>query len=211
MKTIKLNSALLCSALLLAFSLPVHASSSQVSGTVTSNPVNVNVTVPEFIILHYYSSLDLTFATDSQALDEGTNTMNVGWDDSIEGNSPIVATQDADTELDVNSTVTVSIPDVWAVRGFAPNGKATVTINSNATQLTKQNTSGATLSTIGVSDVGVTDESNVSSGTSIDVTLNGIAKSTASKGGVTMGLNFANTTQSGAHTGAVYTITATAI
>ena len=209
MKTIgKLKSALLCSALLLAFSLPVHAVSST---SVTSGNVNVKVTVPEFIILHYYSSLDLTFDTPNpsgQALDEGENAMNVGWDGSTSGNTSIPLTQTGNPELDGNSTVTVSIPNVWAVRGFAPNGKANVTITSLTSQLTKDGSK----SVIDVSALDVTAVSGSSnSNGGIDVPLNGIAKTKASRGGVTMDLDFKNTTQSGEHTGALYTITATAI
>ncbi len=217
MKTISnLKSVLLCSALLLASSLPVHAVVDVEGGLeneggarVKSKPVDVKVTVPEFIILHYHSSLGLTFDTPTtEALDEGSNKMNVTWNGVVYGNDEIETgdLRGANLELD-NDIVTVSIPNVWAVRGFAPNGKANVSIAipQGGDKLTRDGTD----SVIEMSNMKVTE--GKSSGSEIDVELKGIAKKRATRGGVAMDLDFIRTSHSGQHTGGLYEITATTI
>lgn len=205
-----LKSMLLSSAILTATALPMNiatAKPEENSGASTSGTAKVSATLPEFIILHYYSVIDLNFDTpSSEAIDEGSNAMNVTWAGSVYDNDELKPENltDAKLELD-NDLVTVSLPNVWAVRGFAPNGKAKVSIEipEGGDALKQQS------SIIEMSSMNVTQGNNTS--TSLDVELNGIAKSRATTGGVTMDLDFMKTTRSGEHTGGLYKITAQTI
>jgi hypothetical protein len=107
-------------------------------------------------------------------------------------------------ELDGTKT-NVKLPNVWAVRGFSSTGTAKVEV----TIPTGKNTMSAGTSKIGISNLTVND--GTSSGSSITTKLNGITKSGATFGGIAMDVDFSNTTRSGLHSGAQYTITATTI
>lgn len=205
-----LTSTLLCSAILMASVLPMNTATAKPeenSGASTSGTAKVSATLPEFIILHYYSVIDLNFDTpSSEIIDEGSNAMNVTWAGNVYENDELKPEDlmDAKLELD-NDLVTVSLPNVWAVRGFAPNSKAKVSIEipDGGDELKKDK------SVIEMSNMNVTEGNN--SGSSLDVELNGIAKSRATTGGITMDLDFMKTTRSGEHTGGLYKITAQTI
>lgn len=207
-----LKSAVLCSAILMAGVLPVNtakaiATPGENSAASTSGTAKVTATLPQFIILHYHSAIDLNFDTpSSETIDEGNNAMNVTWAGSVYGNTELAPEDLRDAKLELNNDlVTVSLPNVWAVRGFAPNGKAKVSIEiPDGGDELKQDKS-----IIEMSNMNVTEGKN--SGSSLDVELNGIAKSRATTGGVTMDLNFMKTTRSGEHTGSLYKITAKTI
>lgn len=166
----------------------------------------VTANIPEFIVLHYYSSLTLNFATPtSEALDEGANEYKVSWEGEAEGDELSASSlMDADLEFDGNKT-TIKLPNVWAVRGFSKSGNAEVSITIPSGSDVLKNGD----STIAMSDVQLTDGSNT--GSSIKTNLGGIAKSSATFGGVIMDLDFSNTKRSGSHVGGQYTITASTI
>lgn len=209
----KLKSTLLGAAILLAAATPaqaiaIHGDDEGAGASVKSKPVEVSATVPEFIILHYHSSIDMTFDTPStEAIDEGGNKMNVTWNGVVYNNEEIETSELRDaTNLELNNDiVNVSVPNVWAVRGFAPNGKANVRIAF----LNGKNKLNREESVIEMSSLEVTE--GESSGSDIDVPLRGIAKSRATTGGISMDLDFMKTTLSGKHTGGLYEITATTI
>ena len=162
--------------------------------------------MPEFIILHYYSSLSLNFATpESEIVNEGSNILNVTWQGKTDGSELAQGSlKGSALELDGSET-TVHIPNVWAVRGFAPNGKAKIAI-----EIPKE---GDKLVN-GKSEIGLSHAKiNCEHGTaeSVDVPLNGITKSNATVGGVDMDLNFDKTTLSGTHKGGQYTIIASTL
>ncbi len=172
----------------------------------SSGTAKVTANVPQFIVLHYYSSLTLNFETPtSEALDEGDNTMSVSWDGKATGDQLSTASlMDAKLELDGTKT-TVKMPNVWAIRGFSKSGNAevTVTIPSGGDVLSLDE------SKIGMSNVKVNDGKN--SGSSIKTNLGGIAKSSATFGGIELDLDFSKTNRSGSHSGGQYTITASTI
>lgn len=166
----------------------------------------VTANVPQFIVLHYYSSLTLNFETPtSEALDQGDNTMTVSWEGAASGDQLSTANlMDAKLELDGTKT-TVKMPNVWAIRGFSKSGNAevTVTIPSGGDVLANGE------SKISMSNVKVNDGKN--SGSSIKTNLGGIAKSSATFGGIELDLDFSKTNRSGSHSGGQYTITASTI
>lgn len=172
----------------------------------SSGTAKVTANVPQFIVLHYYSSLTLNFETPtSEALDQGDNTMSVSWEGAASGDQLTTANlMDAKLELDGTKT-TVKMPNVWAVRGFSKSGNAevTVTIPSGSDVLSNGE------SKIEMSNVKVND--GESSGSSIKTNLGGIAKSSATFGGIELDLDFSKTNRSGSHTGGQYTITASTI
>jgi hypothetical protein len=194
----KIKNLLLCTALMTTLSCPLMAAS-------TSGTTNVTVNVPEFIVLHYYSSIALTFTTpDTEALNQGSNSMNVAWDGTTSNGSSLVAgnLMTAKLELDGNKT-NVKLNNVWAVRGFSKSGNATVEITLPNSKMVLGS------SEIGISNAKVTDGTSTDS--SITTKLNGITKSGATIGGVQMDLDFSKTSLSGTHTGGQYMITATTI
>ena len=183
----------------LFFGTPSQAFAASTSGT-----TNVSVRVPEFIVLHYFSTITLNFDTPTaEAIDEGKSDVDVDWNGSSNGNGlDANSLMNASLELDGTKT-SVSLNKVWAVRGLSKSGNARVevTVPSN----TLQNGS----STITMSNVKVSD--GAQSGSSITTKLNGISKSRATTGNLEMELDFSNTSRSGSHTGGMYTISATTI
>lgn len=200
----KAKSLILGAALLTSLTCPVNAAP-VIPGRSASGTADVSANVPEFIVLHYYSSIALNFATpDTEALDEGENSFKVTWEgESSDGRSlTSKGLIDANLELDGTKT-TVKLNDVWAVRGFSKEGTANVSITLPIDKMVLGE------SEIVMSNAQVTDGKNT--GETIKTNLNGIARSSATIGGVQMDLDFTNTRLSGNHTGGKYTITATTI
>lgn len=192
--------------LLLGIILSIMTTSPAMAAS-TSGTTNVTVTVPEFIILHFYSSVTLNFATpDSEALNEGSNSVDAAWDGTTSGGTDLAEANlmNAALELDGSKT-TVKLSNVWAVRGFSRNGNAKVEVTVPAGKAVMSNEG----SEISISNVKVGD--NTSSGSSITTKLNGITRNNATFGNIEMDLDFSKTSRSGLHTGGQYTITATTI
>lgn len=177
--------------------------STQAMAASTCGTTDVCVRVPEFIVLHYFSTITLNFDTpNAQAIDEGTNDVDADWNGNANGNSLDASNlMNASLELDGNTTVTLN--NVWAVRGFSTSGNARVEVSVPAGHDTMSNGD----SKITMSNVKVSDGSQ--SGSSITTKLNGMSNATV--GNIDMDLDFSKTTRSGSHTGAQYTITATTI
>ncbi|MBN1279857.1 MAG: hypothetical protein K9I59_03235 [Chlorobium sp.] len=167
-------------------------------GASTSGDTKVQVSIPEFIILHYYSDLTLNFAAPTQAVNEGAKA----WDDvawstgTYEGDISLSDVKGVNSE----DKVLVNLDNLWAVRGFSKDGNATIMIDNTTADMANEK------SVITMSDLKVT--SNGKSDKALEVPLNGISKANATKGGVTMTLDFSKTTTSGMHKGGVYKITA---
>ena len=177
---------------------------SQALAASTSGTTNVSVRVPEFIVLHYYSSITLNFDTPTaEAIDEGSNDVDADWSGSTSGNGlDANSLMDASLELDGTKT-SIKLNNVWSVRGFSKSGNARIEVTVPSNKL--QNGS----SEITMSNVKVSDDAN--SGHSITTKLNGISKNRATTGNIEMDLDFSKTTRSGSHTGGQYTIKATTI
>ncbi|NTW10218.1 MAG: hypothetical protein HGA26_02530 [Chlorobiaceae bacterium] len=179
--------------------------SSPLLGATTSGTTNVTVTVPEFIVLHYYSSITLNFATpDTEALNQGENSMDAGWNGTTSNGATLSSADLMGAKIELDGTkTTVKLNNVWAVRGFSRSGNATVAITLPGDKMALG------ISEIGMSNAKVTDGTSTSN--SITTKLNGITKSGATIGGVQIDLDFSKTTLSGTHTGGQYMITATTI
>ncbi len=176
------------------------------SGQSSKGTAKVTANIPEFIVLHYYSTLTLNFETPtSEALGEGESVFSVSWEGKAEGEGlSTTSLMDAALELDGTKT-TVNLSNVWAVRGFSKDGTASVSVVVPSGGDVLKN--GA--STIGMSNVKVTHGSSTDD--EIEINLGGIAKGSATIGGIVMDLDFSNTNRSGSHTGGQYTITASTI
>ncbi|MBM3162980.1 MAG: hypothetical protein FJZ79_06635 [Chlorobi bacterium] len=192
-------------AAMLAAAAIIASSPSASKAAATSGPADIAVKVPDFIILHYYNSLTLNFDTpESLSIKEGANSMDVAWDGTVKNNSELTTKNLAEASIELDTDVTtVSIPNVWAVRGFSEKGKAKVeiTIPEEGAALKKDD------SVIGLSNAKISSDEGT--GSSVDVTLNGIARSRATIGGVEMDLDFSGTRLTGEHAGGKYIITAT--
>ncbi len=193
MKTIR--TLIIAAALLTGLSSKAFAAS-------TSGTTNVAVNVPEFIVLHYYSAITMNFdAPAAEAIDEGSNDIDVSWNGSTSGNR-LDATTLMNASVEAGRT-SVSLRNVWAVRGFSTSGNARVEVTVPSATL-RSGSSEITISNAKVGD-------GASSGQSITTRLNGISKDRATVGDIEMDLDFSSTTRSGSHTGGQYTITATTI
>jgi hypothetical protein len=192
-------------ATLLAAGIPASASAATQSASGTSV---LTVTVPDVIILDYFTSVNLGLAGQTESHDHGTYAQaNIGGgDQSFNGTGALTSGTLADATAAAlkGSDVTLTMKNMWAVRGFSTSGKATVSVNGPAT-LTKSGTS----SSIGVSKLQVMlDGADASSASnSISANLKGLQKANATMGDVLMSLNFTNTSVSGDYTGSI-TITA---
>jgi len=192
-------------ATLLAAGIPASASAATQSASGTSV---LTVTVPDVIILDYFTSVNLGLAGQTESHDHGSYAQaNIGGgDQSFDGTGALTSGTLADATAAAlkGSDVTLTMKNMWAVRGFSTSGKATVSVNGPAT-LTKSGTS----SSIGVSKLQVMlDGADASSASnSISANLKGLQKANATMGDVLMSLNFTNTSVSGDYTGSI-TITA---
>lgn len=186
-------------ATLLAAGAPSSAQAAQASGSST-----VTVTVPDVIILDFFKSINLGLASQTEEHDHGTyeQTGIRGGDQEVSATGALTTNSlvDANTALLQGSDVTLTLKNVWAVRGFSSNGKATVSVTGPET-LTNESTS----STIGVSKllVMVDGAKAADAKQSITANLNGIQKSSATLGDVLLGLNFSRTTVSGNYSGTI--------
>jgi hypothetical protein len=206
MKNVKhLHAALLGMLLSVGFSNPVSAVGA--TGKSSSGTADISATVPEFIVLHYYSGISLNFDTPStDALNEGSNALNVSWQGEASGGEELAQANLMSAKMELEgSTTTVKLPNVWAVRGFSKSGTAKIEVTIPAGKETLQNGE----SSITISNVKVSD--NTSTSDIITTDLNGIAKNKATFGSILMDLDFSKTNRSGVHSGGQYTITASTI
>lgn len=197
--------AIVLAAAMLAASVPVSVIASRTaSGTST-----IYVSVPDVIILDYFSNINLGLVgqTESHGHDFCNQVAIDGREQTIDGSCELGTASPADANLAAlrGSDITLTLRNVWAVRGFSSSGKATVSIAGDSFLRNESSSS-----SIGVSKLQLRlDGAQASSGgRSVSTDLKGIQKLNATKGDVLMGLDFSNTTVSGDYTG---TITITAV
>lgn len=199
-----LRAIVLAAAMLAASVLVSVITSRTASGTST-----IYVSVPDVIILDYFNNINLGLVgqTESHGLDSYNQAAIDGRQQTIDGSGELSTVSLADANLAAlrGSDITLTLRNVWAVRGFSSSGKATVSIAGDSF-LRKESSS----SSIGVSKLQLRlDGGQASSGgRSVSADLKGIQKVNATMGDVLMGLNFSNTSVSGDYTG---TITITAV
>jgi hypothetical protein len=166
---------------------------------------SVDINFPNIVILNYPSSLTLDFtATDplEDAFDEGgISGLTAQPLGAATFDAGLTATGD---NLVISNSVTVTVEDVWAVRGLSNDGDITV-----ETQIdTAAATAGGGSSSATMSNLIVDDGNN--SGGSIDVPSPGLAAGDAVVGDIVFDLDISGLTQAGTHSGMLYTITAAA-
>ncbi|MDT9547404.1 MAG: hypothetical protein HQ516_03020 [Chlorobium sp.] len=192
-----LSRAIIGASLLTAGLTPANASAVVAAGQSASGTTTMTVTMPEYIVLRYYSSIALNFTASSSTTGGASEAMSIKWTVD-EGDTTLAANIADPTELGV-SPRKIKLQNVWAIAGLSPSGTATVKIEG--TDLTKQN--GNEQSTIGVTDWTVA--SGKTTGEEITTNLRGIAGG-VTKGDVNMTMDFAKTSMSGDHKGS-FTIT----
>ncbi|ABB23962.1 hypothetical protein [Pelodictyon luteolum] len=197
-----LSRVILCAALLAAGALPQTAYADRgESGESVSGTTNLKVVMPEYIVLHYYSDIQLSFTAASSAESDGTlSPLTASWTTATEGGEVFDANITSAAEAG-DATRAITLKNVWSIAGLSPSGEARVSITG--TDLEKDDSS----SKIDTEDWKVAVGSNA--GKSIETDLRGISGK-QTKGDVKMTLNFANTTESGEHDGS-FTITAITI
>ncbi|MBM3162521.1 MAG: hypothetical protein FJZ79_04235 [Chlorobi bacterium] len=189
-----------------ALFLAVLSMPSPASGATKTGSTTVSITLPDCIILHYYSALNLRFEDYSQAVDEGGGgSWNVQWSGAADGGSQLSASTIQDV---LPGTVAMTIPNVWAIRGLSPTGTAKVTISVVNNQMLSGSSKITILSGAGQTRI---DDNAGHSGTSINTSLNGLTTSSATIGNVRMTLDFSQTNMAGTHSGGQYKITAETI
>jgi hypothetical protein len=172
-----------------------------------SGKTNVTVTMPEYLVLHYYSDVALNFsATSSSVAQSGGSTLTPTWSTSLGDTTHNLAA--SATEVGPSS-VNITLKNAWAIAGLSRSGTATVSITGTDFSATREGSK----SKIDVSGYALATASGVSgaaSGSSITALLRGVAGQTPTVGDVKMRLGFSNTTEAGAHSGS-FTITAQTI
>ncbi|MBO8093661.1 MAG: hypothetical protein J7D60_10155 [Prosthecochloris sp.] len=176
---------------------------------------DVKVTVPDFLVLHYFNNVSLNFGNAAgvgTAKDEGTFAFDVDWNgDTKNSNNKFSDVENPEGVSSDYKKVQINLPGMWAVRGLSPSGKANISIAiENADMTRTSQATGVADSKITMSKATVSSEANIDgNGTaSMDVPLH-IARNTV--GNVGFELDFSKTTLSGEHQGGKYTITATTI
>ena len=170
-----------------------------------SGVTNVTVSMPEYLVLHYYSDVALNFSATSASSSQKGSELSATWTTLGDTEAKLEASA---TEVGPSSA-NVTLKNAWAIAGLSSSGTATVSITGTNFTSTR---SGST-SQIGVSDYALASSNGVSgavSGSTITTQLRGVSGQTQTRGDVNMKLDFSKTTESGAHSG-TFTITAQTI
>jgi hypothetical protein len=170
------------------------------SGTTT-----VTVTMPEYLVLHYYSDVALNFSATSASKGASASPLSATWTTLGDREETLEASA---TEVGPSSA-NITLKNAWAIAGLSSSGTATVSITGTNFSSTR---SGST-SQIGVSGYALASSNGVSgavSGSTITTQLRGVSGQSQTVGDVKMKLDFSKTTESGAHAG-TFTITAQTI
>ncbi|NTW68807.1 MAG: hypothetical protein HGB23_03025 [Chlorobiaceae bacterium] len=196
-RTIALGAALLG---LCSISPSANAAPVSQSGTTTTT-----VTMPEYMVLHYYSAVALNFSATSSSASQTGSPLSATWTTLGDTSTTLAASA---TEVGPSSAK-ITLKNAWAIAGLSSSGTATVSITGTDFSATRV---GST-SKIGVTGYGLASTNGVSgavSGATVTTLLRGVTGQTQTVGDVNMTLNFGNTTESGAHAGS-FTITAQTI
>jgi hypothetical protein len=179
--------------------------SSAKSAVIQSGTTTVTVTMPEYLVLHYYSDVALNFSATSASKPASSSPFSATWTTLGDREEMLDA---AASEVGPTSA-NITLKNAWAIAGLSNSGTATVSITGTNFTSTK---SGST-SKIDVSGYALASTNGVSgavSGSTITTQLRGVNGQTQTTGDVKMKLDFTNTIESGAHAGS-FTITAQTI
>jgi hypothetical protein len=171
---------------------------------------DVDITIPDIVILHYFSSVDVEIT--SSAL--GTYLTGSAGDSSVdEGTvSPAAAGFDQDLNIVPSAVLTgdpaaavLVLRNAWAVRAISLAGGANTQLDIANTDDTLDHAT--TAATITVTDVSVDD--GTSSGATISFAAPGLV--TPVVGDVSLTLDLTNADNAGVYEDGIYTLTATNI
>lgn len=173
------------------------------SAKAASGSTDVTVTLPNILILHYLSSLTLSFDGTDRVYKEGgltSESVTLGTSATLDAELESTADWDGDS-------VTLTVQNSWAVRGF---GTANVYASSTSPTLALSGTT----SSIGMGAFSVSQTDGSGAGTStvpLEIDLDGIGWDKAKIGGVSFTLDLSSATDDGTYTGGSYTITANSV
>jgi len=160
--------------------------------TAATGTTDVTINFPNIVILHYPKTITLTF-TGSDVSD-----FVIGAADT----KPLLNTVTFDADITATtvgtglSTVAVTLKNAYAVRGISSTGNITV---------------GVTLNPASANATGANGSKAIASGISVsNASISAPGLTTAIPGDVSFDLDISGVTDSGAHTGMQYTVTATA-
>lgn len=174
----------------------------QAEKTSSSGDTMLDITLPDYIILHHYGNVTLNMSLSSQSVSEGENTLDVDWSGlTSEGNQ----LSSSNIQTVTGNFVETTLANVWGVRGFSKDGTAQVSISIVNNRLESGDDSKITITRATL------DDNNGNTGETITTNLNGIAKSRATFGNVILKLNFTYARKSGNYSGGQYKITASII
>ncbi|MBD2438634.1 hypothetical protein [Nostoc sp. FACHB-110] len=130
------------------FSAPAHAQLS------TNQDVNVQITVPEVLYLRTFGTISLAITGDDLVGTPGTIVSGVGKDNSGGATTTGAVTDTIDTTSPFASvsSITKTVPELFAVWSNNPNGGVNVTLS--ATTATLNGPSGASASILTVNKIG---------------------------------------------------------
>lgn len=172
------------------------------SAFAASGQTDVSFNFPNIVILHYVSDVTFdvpasAFGSDSIADSSAKTLSSFTSPDTVGGDATVSVT--AATALDAYKGV---IQNAWAVRGLAGAAGIDVSITINTADATNGS------STVTISNATVDDGTN--SGASITIASPGLSAANAHYGDVKFDIDFSGVTAPGTHSGAQYTVTATA-
>ncbi len=202
-QTRKLTIAALAASVL-AMMLSTTAVLAQASGA-----TDVDVNLPDIVILHYFSNVDITITSGAfgtfltgtpgdQAYDEGTVAPAAGGFTQDLGIGPSPLTGDP-------SAAVLTLQRAWAVRAISLGGGTDTELTIANTDPTLDHTS--TAATIVITGVAVDD--GTSNGSTITFSSPGVVN--AARGDVELTLDLSNASNAGDYVDGVFTLTATNI
>ncbi|NTU45160.1 MAG: hypothetical protein HGA99_10345 [Chlorobiaceae bacterium] len=197
LRTLALGAALL--------GLSVMPSSVMAAPVSQSGTTTTTVTMPEYLVLHYYSAVALNFSATSSSASQTGSPLSATWTTLGDTSTTLAASASEVGPTSAN----ITLKNAWAIAGLSSSGTATVSITGTDFSATRV---GST-SKIGVTGYGLASTNGVSgavTGATVTTLLRGVTGQTQTVGDVKMTLNFSNTTESGAHAGS-FTITAQTI
>lgn len=168
--------------------------------SVTSDPINVEISVPEVLFLRTFETISLTLNDTDLG---GVTTDGVGKDfDNVNGTP--AGTTDGTTAIDQTSpfgtldAIEKNVEELYAVWSNNPDGGVNVTFNINDDTL--NGTNGGTATIISVNAYNP-DPASAATAPGLEDPF---------VGGATIGFDLSNATQAGLYSGGSITVTATA-
>ena len=176
-----------------------------------SGEVAYDIDFKGFLILNYYDEQHLVINAMESEISEGTGgTWTMDWGGTAVGGNQLSTTLQDPTSGAIPQSVTITLPNVWALRGLTASGTAKVSIDFNPTGTSQDLVKGTTGSKVTASNLKVS-QGGVTAANNITIPVAGLLADKAKFGNVVMDLDISGLTQAGLHSGGKFTITAEAI